>query len=184
MLKLTGGNVLIDTNLIIQKSGVQESMVVADLGCGTTGHFSFPFARAVGRKGTVYAVDILRTVLENVNKRMYQENIENVKTVWSDLEVYNATKINSNSLDLALLINTLYLSTKRMEIIREAVRLLKKGGKLMVVEWKMIALPFGPSVDKRVRADLLKSAAPKYSLEMLEEFNAGPYHYGLLFEKL
>ena len=89
----------------------------------TTGHFSFPFARAVGRKGTGHAVDISRTVLENVNKRMYQENIENVKTVWSDLEVYNATKISSNSLDLALLINTLYLSTKRMEIIREAVRL-------------------------------------------------------------
>ena len=48
----------------------------------------------------------------------------------------------------------------------------------------MIALPFGPCVDKRVRADLRKSAAPKDSLEMLEEFNAGPYHYGVLFEKL
>ncbi len=184
MLRITGGNALIDANLILAKAKISEAMKVADLGCGATGHFVFPTSRLVGKKGVVYAVDILKTVLENVQKRAKQENAENVVAIWSDLEIFGATKIEPNSLDIALLINTLYLSHKRIEIVKEGVRLLKKGGKMIVAEWKSIALPFGPSVENRVREELLKDSAPKLGLELIEEFDAGPYHYGLIFEKL
>jgi ubiquinone/menaquinone biosynthesis C-methylase UbiE len=183
MLRITGGNALIDANLITIKADLTEGMKVADLGCGTTGHFVFPTARIVGKSGIVYAVDILKTALENVKKMVKQENAENVKTVWSDLEVYGATGIEPNSLDLVMLNNTLYLSSKRKNIISEAIRLLKKGGRLMIVEWKLVALPFGPSIENRVREDLIKNTAQKMGLELKEEFEAGPYHYGLIFEK-
>jgi len=184
MLRITGGNALIDANLIVLKANICENMRIADLGCGATGHFVFPIAHVVGKKGKVYAIDILKTVLENVDKRKKQENADNVETIWSDLELFGATKIESNSIDVALLINTLYLSGKRKEIIREAVRLVKKGGIVLVVEWKSIALPLGPSIEHRVREDLLKGVSAKLGLELKEEFDAGPYHYGLTFEKL
>jgi ubiquinone/menaquinone biosynthesis C-methylase UbiE len=183
MLRITGGNALIDPNLIVAKASLSEGMKVADLGCGTTGHFVFPIAKIVGKIGQVFAVDILKTVLENIDKRVKQDNIENVKTIWSDLEIYGATKIEPNSLDLAMLNNTLYLSSKRKNMISEAIRLLKKGGMLIVVEWKLVALPFGPSVENRVREDLVKTIAQNMGLELKEEFEAGPYHYGLIFEK-
>jgi ubiquinone/menaquinone biosynthesis C-methylase UbiE len=183
-MDITGGNALLDVNFILNKAQVGENAKVADLGCGASGHFVFPASKLVGKDGKVYAVDILKTNLENVNKRAKLENLENIKTVWSDLEIFGATKIEAGSLDVALLINTLYQSHKRAEIIREAVRMTKKDGKLVIVEWKSISSPLGPPVEERVKIDLLKAGAKKLGSNLEEEFEAGQYHYGLIFIKL
>lgn len=184
MYRISGGNKLIDVDLILEKAGLKEGMNIADLGCGTTGHFVFPASEIVGDKGNVYAVDILRTVLHNLNKRIKQENIKNVKTIWSDLEIFGATKLDSSVLDIALLVNTLYQSRKRVEMLREAIRLLKQGGKLVVVEWKNISLPFGPPLESRVDKENLKNGVSKLGLKLEEDFFAGSCHYGLIFQKI
>jgi len=180
----TGGNTLIDVNLLFSKAQIGDRMKVADLGCGSSGHFVFPGARIVGKRGIMYAVDILRTALEAINKRARVENFANIKIIWSDLEVFGATKIETGSLDVGLLINTLYQSHKRAEILRESIRLLKKNGKLVIVEWKNIAAPFGPPAEERVKKDLLENAVKKLGLKPEDEFEAGPYHYGLIYTKL
>lgn len=175
---------MVDANLVLAKAQIGDKMKVADLGCGTSGHFIFPAARMVGKNGKVYAVDILKTVLENIKKRVKQENLDNIELVWSNLEVFGATKIEAGSLDVAMLLNTLYQSNKRVEILREAIRMMKKGGRLAVVEWKNISSPLGPPVEERVKIDPLKAGAQKLGLNLDEEFDAGPYHYGLVFVKL
>ncbi|OGF28539.1 hypothetical protein A2331_03185 [Candidatus Falkowbacteria bacterium RIFOXYB2_FULL_34_18] len=181
---MSGGNKLIDVQLILDKAGVKSGMSVGDLGCGATGHFVFPASEMVGNDGKVYAIDILRTILHNLNKRIKQENIKNIQTIWSDLEMFGATKLEPNVLDIALLVNTLYQSQKRTEVLRETVRLLKPGGKLVIVEWKNISLPFGPPLESRVEKENLKKAAPKLGLKLEEDFFAGSCHYGLIFTKL
>jgi len=183
-MNITGGNALISASAVLDKAKVGDGTKIADLGCGISGHYVFPASKRVGKRGIVYAIDILKNILDTINKRARLEKMENLKTVWSDLEMFGATKIESGSLDAALLANTLYQSHKRPEIIREGVRLLKKGGLLLIVEWKDIALPFGPSPEERVKQDLIKIAAPKLGLELEEEFEPGPYHYGLVFKKL
>jgi ubiquinone/menaquinone biosynthesis C-methylase UbiE len=183
MNQINGGNTLLDANLILSKAQVGDRKKVAHLGCGASGHFVFPSARIVGKRGQVYAVDILKTVLERVERQSRQENLLNIQVVWSDLEVFGATKIESSSLDSALLVNVLYESKKRAEILREAIRLLKKDGHLVIVDWKNISTPFGPPIEERVRQDLLETAGKKLGLSLEEEFVAGPYHYGLVFVK-
>lgn len=183
-MNITGGNALLDSNLILDKAKIGQGVKVADLGCGISGHFVFPAALRTGKNGKVYAVDILKNVLDNIKRRAKTENLENIETVWSNLEIFGATKIESESLDVALLINTLYQSHKRAEILREAIRMTKKKGLLVIVEWKDIALPFGPSPEERVKTDLLKNVGQKLGLNLEEEFNAGPYHYGLIFVKM
>lgn len=183
MNKITGGNALIDPQLIIEKAGIGDAMHVADLGCGATGHFIFPVAKAVGKKGLIYAVDILKNNLHNIERRAKQENLEQVRTVWSNLEIFKATRIEASSLDVAMLINVLYQSDQRPEMIREAVRMVKPGGILLIVDWNATAAPFGPSLGERVSKDNLKAAAPRLNLELKEEFNAGEYHFGITFIK-
>ena len=183
-MNITGGNALLDVNFILDKVKVGEKTIVADLGSGSSGHFVFPTAKIVGKNGKVYAVDILKTNLENIEKRSKVENFDNVEAVWSDLEIFGATKIEAGSLDVAMLVNTLYQSSKRVEIIREAARMLKKNGKLVIVEWKNTASPLGPPVEERVKIDSLKAGGPKLGLNLEEEFEAGPYHFGLIFVKL
>jgi ubiquinone/menaquinone biosynthesis C-methylase UbiE len=183
MYKIRGGSKLLDNNIILSKAELAEGMRIADFGCGATGHFVFPASKMVGKTGSVYAVDIQRTVLETIKRRARQEGIDNIKPLWSNLEIYNATNIEASSLDLVLLVNTLYQSHKRVEIIREGVRVLKKGGKLIIVEWKKVHIPFGPPVEERVDMNALKTAAPKLGLLFEKEFFTGTYHYGLLFIK-
>jgi ubiquinone/menaquinone biosynthesis C-methylase UbiE len=183
MSKVTGGNTLIDPQIVVEKTQVSERMAVGDLGCGRTGHFVFPIAFAVGEYGMVYAVDILKDVLSGIERRAKQENIKQIKTVWSNLEIFGATKIESSSLDIALLINILFQSNKRSEIIREATRLLKRGGKLLIIDWKKIATPLGPSITERLNKENLAAVSKRLGLELVEEFSAGAYHFGMVFLK-
>ncbi len=175
---------LFDIAKILSKMSIEERQHVAELGCGNFGFFVFPLARLVGRYGRVYAVDIMKATLEEITREAKKENLSQITAVWSNLEIFKATDIPLGSLDNALLVNVLHQSEKRLEILREAIRLLKRGGKLLIVEWKNIDLPFGPEPGRRVKLDALKSAIPKIGLNIKEEFEAGPYHYGLILTKL
>ncbi len=175
---------LFDIDSILRKITVEEGQKVAELGCGNFGFFVWPLAKLVGRRGLVYAVDVLKSTLEEIKHQTLKENLPQVKTVWSNLEIFKATAIETSSLDCALLVNILYQSEKKIEILREAIRLLKRGGKLLIVEWENTDSPLGPSLDKRVKIDSLKTAAPKIGLDIKEEFVAGPFHYGLVLIKL
>ena len=183
-MSLIGGNNLIDVDLIYKKAGIKEGMQVADLGCGSMAYFSFPMVQMVGKKGKIYAVDILKTILETINKKIRIENVENMQTVWTNLEIFKATKISSGSLDLSLLINTLHLSQKRADILRETIRMMKKNSKLIVVDWKETDLPFGPPPEDRVNVENLKKAGEKLGLRLDDDFSAGLYHFGLIFSKI
>jgi len=175
---------LFDIKSILSRLGIAAQQHVAELGCGNFGFFVFPLARLVGRQGKVYAVDILKSTLAEIEREAKKNNLPQVAPVWSDLEIFKATKIETSSLDSALLVNIMHQSEKKVEILREAVRLLKRGGKLLIVEWKNIDLPFGPDPERRVKLESLKAAVPKIGLQVKEEFEAGPYHYGLILTKL
>ncbi len=183
ILKISGGNILLDPYLIFEQSGLGAGMKIADLGCGAAGHFVIPAAKIVGERGTVFAVDLLKSVLEAVKSRVKLEEVSNVEYVWSNLEIYGATKIASESLDFVLLANTLWQIKKREEVFREATRLIKKGGKLLVVEWGMGEAPLGPPPERRVSKDFVREVAKNNGLSEIKEFKAGPYHYGLIFMK-
>ncbi|MFA5029877.1 MAG: methyltransferase domain-containing protein [Patescibacteria group bacterium] len=177
-----GGNELININ-VYEKIGLMLGMNVGDLGCGNLGYFSLPAAKIVGKSGTVYAVDILKSALQAVENRAKQEGIDNLKTVWSNLEVVGATKIPEASLDIAFIHNVLFQSDKDDLVIKEAYRLVKLGGKLMVIDWLKVKAPFGPLLGDRIDKEEVKKMAQATGFNFLEEFMAGPYHYGLIFVK-
>jgi len=175
---------LFDITAILHKISVEEKQKIAELGCGNFGFFTFPLARLVGRSGKVYAVDIIKSTLTEIKDRAAKENMPQIIPIWSNLEIFKATQIESDSLDSALLVNILHQSEKRAEVIREATRMLKRGGKLLIVEWSGADSPLGPKPEKRLKIESLKAAANKLGLDIKEEFAAGPYHYGLVLIKL
>lgn len=177
-----GGNELIKVN-IFEKVGLAQGMNVGDLGCGNLGYFSVPAAKIIGKKGTVYAVDILKSVLQSVEQIAIAEGLENLKTVWSNLEIVGATKIPAESLDLTMLHNMLFQSTDDQKVFMESYRLTKAGSKLVVIDWKMISTPFGPELTKRIKKEDAIKFAETAGFKLLEEFEAGPYHFGLIFIK-
>lgn len=183
MVYISGGNQLIDPTKILERVGVAEGMNVADLGCGGAGHFIIPAAKSVGNTGMAYAVDILRSVVKEVAKKARLEGVHNLKVIWANLEMYRSTQLPDNFLDMAFLINILFQSKEHLNILQEAKRILKTGGKLLVIDWKQVHIPFGPPLVDRVPLKEVKSLANSLGLVLEDEFDAGKYHYGLIFRK-
>jgi ubiquinone/menaquinone biosynthesis C-methylase UbiE len=176
---IPSGGELLKPREILEAAGLTEGMTAADMGCGTQGHFVFAAARIVGERGKVYGVDILKSALSGVESQAKLQNAKNVETVWSDIEVYGATKIADASLDMVMLINNL----PKEAMLREATRLIKPGGRLLVVDWKSAAAPFGPPSKDRVSPETIKNIAANFGLKLEKEWSAGEYHFALTFFK-
>jgi ubiquinone/menaquinone biosynthesis C-methylase UbiE len=181
--KIAGGNELLNPEKILKEVGLGYGSKVGDLGCGRMGFFALQAGKLIGDNGQVYAVDIMKNVLASIESRAKLEGLNNIKPIWSNLEILGATKIPESTLDFALLINILFQSKKQKEIITEAVRLLKTGGKIVIIDWKTGNTPFGPVSQDRVPPDKVEEIALNLNLKKEKSFEAGPYHYGFIFIK-
>lgn len=183
VLVATGKQLLNPEKILGEQVGIASGQKVADLGCGH-GFFSLTAARLVGPKGQVYAVDILKPALEMLEAEARRQQILNITTVWSNVEMYGATKIPDESLDFALVIHTIYQIDDILSFLREADRLLKIGGELVVVDWEKSKSPVGPPIENRKSKQEIRDFCSQISdLKEIEQFNPGQYHYGLIYRK-
>ena len=177
------GTALINPAVVLAHAGIRERMRVADLGCGSLGHFVFPAAHHVGPKGQVYAVDILRDALTMIERRTKSQGLKNITTVWSDIDRYHATRIPEAALDVALLVNNLFLSKDRASLAKEMARLVKYRGQAVIVDWKPGKAAIGPAPSARVSLEDVRKMMDISEFKFIESFVAGPHHYGLVFER-
>ena len=80
----------------------------------------------------------------------------------------------------SLVTNLIFQIEKRKEVFDEAGRVLKAGGKLLVVDWKEDA-KIGPG--QKISARELKELAQNSGFSLESEFEAGNFHIGLIFTK-
>jgi len=178
------GKGLIDPVKALEEAGIKEEMKIADLGVGAVGHFLFPASDLVGQKGEVYAIDILKHVLEaNENRSKLSGKKDNIHYIWGDIDRVGGTKIPDHSMDMALVINVLHLA-KDGGLLGEVKRILHTGGILLVIDWKPAGTHFGPPPEKRLTKDEARRMMEMAGLKLTKEFEAGPSHYGLVATKL
>ena len=177
------GTALIDPHVIFDKVRLVSGMRVADFGCGRTGHFVFPAACLVGDDGIVYAIDIIKNVLQSIKSLATSEGYNNVQTVWSDIELVGKTPIPAKSLDVCFFTNVLHQVKDRPSVIKEAARLLKKGGHLAIIEWKKKLGLLGPGHDQMVNPEKVINCAEENGLTFLLQSDISEYNYLLIFQK-
>jgi ubiquinone/menaquinone biosynthesis C-methylase UbiE len=183
MTYISATSQLLDPKKILEHLDISQGDTVADFGCGGNGHFIIPAARMIGQTAWAYAIDILKPALEAVASKARLEGLNNIKPVWADIEIYGGVNIKKKSLDYVLLVNNLFQSPRQSDILKEILRLLKKDGKLLIVDWNQKSSPLGPAVAARVKTQEIKAVAQKLKLQLVEEFEAGLYHYGLIFSQ-
>lgn len=160
---------------------VTPGMTVADFGSGN-GYYSVAAAFLVGKKGQVYAIDVMDDALSQTATLAKLSGLQNVSTKQCDLEKFGSCDLPETSCDLVIISSLMHQVENKDNVIREAYRVLKTGGRLLIVEWKPDSR-FGPPPSERLDRDQLRGLLEKYGFRPSGEQEAGSFHYALLYQK-
>jgi len=171
-------NEFLDPQEILKTLVLKPTETACDFGCGAGG-WTIPLAKMLP-SGMVYAVDILEEPLSFLKANASRQNVNNIKIILSDIEK-GVKIINNNEVDIVLIINILFQADNNELILKEADRILKKGGMILIADWKDNN-PMGIK-ENLVRFEEIKSIILSKGYTLEKEFDAGHYHRGLIFKK-
>ena len=109
-------------------------MSVADIGSGT-GLFSRMFAKDVGPKGIVYAVDISEKFVKHVEQSAEKGGLKNLVGVVCSQD---SVKLPPNSIDLGFICDTYHHFEFPNKTMRSVHRALKPGGQVVLIDFHRI----------------------------------------------
>lgn len=150
----------------------------ADLGCGF-GFFTFALSARVGEEGLVYAIDIAAEALRVIEEEIRRRGVRNVRPVLSaDWEI----PLPEGAVDGVLLVDVLSEAADPGLLLEEARRIARKGGRLLVVDWKREAPhPPGPLPEGRLTPAALQELCASSGWTAGRREEAGPYHFAAVF---
>jgi len=159
--------------------GIHPGMKVADFGAGS-GAYVLAVAQALSGSGVVYAIDIQKDLLRRIANEAKHKHYNTVEIIWADLEEAGASKLAPGIIDIVIMSNLLFQLRDKMPPLREARRILKSTGKLIIIDWTDSFGGLGPRHDDVVLKAEALDLALKAGFEIGREFEAGAHHYGLI----
>ncbi|WP_102344946.1 class I SAM-dependent methyltransferase [Bacillus sp. Marseille-P3661] len=139
----------IHPNQVIEALELKESDTILDLGAGN-GYYTIPLANSTKEK--VIAVDIERKMLDLLQERAAQLQVKNITYVESNLE---EIQLDDNSAEKGLVAFVTHEIPDLDKALSEFRRLIKPGGKLVVLDWEAIEMEQGPPLNERISSDTM-----------------------------
>ncbi|SDG67575.1 bifunctional demethylmenaquinone methyltransferase/2-methoxy-6-polyprenyl-1,4-benzoquinol methylase UbiE [Propionivibrio dicarboxylicus] len=139
---MSGGLHRLWKTFTIDRSGVREGSRVLDV-AGGTGDLSLAFARKVGKTGQVWLTDINNAMLTHGRDRLCD------KGVMLPVAQCDAEKLPfpSNYFDCVTVAFGLRNMTHKDRALAEMYRVLRPGGRLLVLEFSRVWKPLAPAYD-------------------------------------
>ncbi len=148
-------------------AAITEGCTVLDLGSGA-GFDCFIAARKVGKKGMVIGVDMTEQMIKKARENAKKYGYKNVEFRLGDIE---ALPVEDNSIDYIISNCVINLSPDKPKVFKEAHRVLKKGGKLLVSDIVLLkGLSKAQKSDKGLLVACVSGAVLKKDyLKMMED---------------
>jgi len=168
----------LNPDLIWEKAGLKNPSVLIDIGAGT-GFFALLFSKKM-KRGKLYACDISDEMLSWMKSNLPLESKGRVIPVKME---EGSVALPDDMADLVYMIDLHHELEEPLRVIRESRRLLKKGGKLLIIDWKKEQTPEGPPLEIRVTEETIESQMLKAGFRDIMKHTVLPYHYLLVGEK-
>jgi len=151
-------DLLLPREKILREVKFKPGSIVLDFGCGT-GSYTVVAEQMVGPGGKVYAVDINPLAVESTKKVAMKRGLSNIETICSDC----ATGLKDESVDVALLYDTLHTLSEPQAVLQELHHILKPQGVLSVNDHHLKQEQIISRVTKRGLFKLSKKAKYTYT---------------------
>jgi ubiquinone/menaquinone biosynthesis C-methylase UbiE len=120
----------LDIERAMDVAGVSAGMTVGEAGAGD-GYFTLPMARRVGAEGAVYANDISRRVLGQLESNARREKLDNIHVVEGDVD---DPRFPRRDLELIVIVHAFHDFSQPVEWLRNARGYLRPGGRVAVID--------------------------------------------------
>ena len=138
-------------DLVIASLGPLEGKTVADIGAGT-GYFAFPIAT---KAANVIAIDIDKRFLDYIEQKKQTQKIgANIET---RLTTPQSPGLKRSEADVVLIVDTYHHIENRVEYLKKLKNDLRKGGVLVIIDFKKQPPPPGPPVELRLSQEQVES---------------------------
>jgi ubiquinone/menaquinone biosynthesis C-methylase UbiE len=127
-----GREVYDQRHAIVAASQVRPGMTVADIGAGT-GLFTRLFAPAVEPDGTVYAIDISSTFIDNILRTCREQGLSNVKGI---VNTAVDTGLPADSTDLAFITDTYHHFEYPQQTLASIYQALHSEGRVIIIDFR------------------------------------------------
>lgn len=164
----------------ILRLGLTEGMRVADFGAGT-GFYSKAASPRVGYTGKVYAIEVQKDLVKKLEHDIKTWGLSNIECVWGDIERRGGTKIADHSMDAVIVSNVLFQVEDKVGLVDEVRRVLKKDGKVLLIDWSASFGGMGPKEEHVVNSDKAKELFERKGFKLEEGISTSPNHYGIIF---
>jgi len=168
----------LDAQRIISLVPVRPHELIGDIGAGP-GALAIPFAKYTF-DGKVFAIDVQKGMLELVGKRASELNLGNIELVVS---TESKIPLEDGVLDGEILACVLNEATRPKSLLKESLRLLRKGGWAAVIEWHKRETEHGPPLKSRLSPEEIVEIAAGLGLRKESLRSVQDDRYLLLLRK-
>lgn len=165
---------------IIIQFGISPGLHVADFGAGA-GYYSLLLAAKVGESGKVFAIDVHKDMVRRLAREAVSKGLPNLESTWGDLEKEAGSGLTEHSVDAVIVANSLFAIEDKKALVKEIKRVLRKKGRVLLVEWSDSFAGMGPHQNHVISADDAKQLFTDCGFTFDREIDAGEHHYGLVF---
>lgn len=171
---------------LLSSLGLDKGMTLFDVGCGN-GFFAIPAAEIVGKKGAVFGFDLSQEMLDHLNYRAKEADINNIKTFQVAKDGFSCSEIKREfnlKADFMIMANILHEVPNVNEFLDEYLDCLIKDGRLLIIDWRKKETEEGPDVEHRLTPKKLVASLKYKGLEPVFSKIISNNYYLILLEKI